>query len=181
MGTVRGVMGTCRRPNAVPSSAPQVLPWTRATATTFSSPWVQNVCRGDKGTPPWQSQPSPELPAAGQPAPWPWLNPECSSRLGGQWSLWGWHTATHQDRAGGQGLPVAGTHNNTQMGTLATSMAASTSSGREAAGAARGPGLPVTPQVPITDRVPTFPSAPHPRPQDRDRWQGVNQPPSRPP
>lgn len=170
MGTAQGAMGTFRRLLEAPSPAPQILPWRCAATTTFSNPWVQKVCRRDEGTPPQQSQPVPELltrraastAAAGR-------SLEHSSRLGGDQSLrpglWDQHAGQGRGDRGCQGLPAAaaGTHDDTQTGTLATSMAASTSRGGEAAGAAGGPGLPVTPPSPGSPSPARCPP-PHPLP-----------------
>lgn len=155
------------------------------TAATSSSPWVQRVCRGDTGTPAQRASPAPSI----QPAGWPALHPAATAQSAaparGDPSLQQGLSRVGQGR--GQGLPaaVAGTHNDTQTGTLATSMAASTSHGREAAGAAGDPGVPATPRLLITSPVPTSLSPPRTQQCFWDQWKRPNhhppQPPQRPP
>lgn len=146
MGTARGAVGTFRRPLEAPYPAPQLLPW-RCATTTFSSPWVQKVCRGDKGTPPQQSQPGPEHPThqtAGTAAAS--RSPEHSSRLGGDGSLhpgvWGWHEVTQWGRARGQWLGCRTTHRQGHL--LHRWLPVPPAAGRQP-GLPGGPGLPVTP------------------------------------
>lgn len=148
------------------------------TAATSSSPWVQRVCRGDTGTPARQSQPGLSIQPAGWPAPRPLTAARSAAPARGDPSLRQGLSRVGQGR--GQGLPVAvaGTHNDTQTGTLATSMAASTSHDREAAGAAGGPG---GCRLPVTSPAPASPSLPSPQQCGRDQLKRANHHPPKPP
>lgn len=147
------------------------------TAATSSSPWVQRVCRGDTGTPARQSQPGLSIQPAGWPAPRPLTAARSAAPARGDPSLRQGLSRVGQGR--GQGLPVAvaGTHNDTQTGTLATSMAASTSHDREAAGAAGGPG---GCRLPVTSPAPASPSLPSPQQCGRDQLKRANHHPNLP-